>query len=142
MMRAAALALGILAVLCVATSAAHALRVLDLIYFTRGSDVLRKDTLPIIDAVAQTMNSLPELKRVAVIGHASIDDDPIEMERFNISVARSRAVIDALQARGVDRGRLVLLAAGSDKPLDTGKTAIARAKNRRVEFLILERENR
>ena len=118
---------------------AHAIKVLDLIYFARGSDQLKKESLPIIDAVAATLTGTPEIKRVAVIGNASTDDAPNDMERFNLSVRRAREVIEALQMRGVDRGRLVLLAAGSDKPIDTGKTATALAKNRRIEFLILER---
>jgi len=118
---------------------AHAIRVLDLIYFTRGSDQVKKESMPIIEAVAQTMNGAPEIKRVAVIGNASLDDAPNDMERFNLSVRRAREVIDALQSHGVDRGRLVLLAAGSDKPRDTGKGQLAMQKNRRIEFLILER---
>jgi OOP family OmpA-OmpF porin len=128
--------------LAMLATTAHALRILERIYFKKGSDVVQKEAKPILEAIAAVMKGQPEIKRVAVIGNASIDEHPVAMERFNLSVNRSRAVIEVLVSLGVERSRLVVAGDGSDKPLDTGKTELARQKNRRIEFLILERSNR
>jgi hypothetical protein len=52
--------------------------------------------------------------------------------------------VDAVRAwlmdKGVSGDRLVAQGYGEAKPLESNKTAEGRAKNRRVEFTILERE--
>ena len=80
----------------------------------------------------------PELTLIRVEGHTDADGD--DLSNLRLSQDRARAVVDALVGRGVDRARLDWAGFGETKPLDSNRTAAGKAANRRVEFLIIERE--
>jgi outer membrane protein OmpA-like peptidoglycan-associated protein len=86
-----------------------------------------------LDDVASRLKQDPRA-RVVVIGHADSG------ERYPEVIARKRAeeIKNYLvKERGVDEARISVRSAGASKPLDTGKTAAARAKNRRVEVVFV-----
>ncbi len=58
----------------------------------------------------------------------------------DLSQRRARSVVRALVARGIAAGRLVSEGYGFDRPVADNKTALGRAKNRRVEFTILHEQ--
>jgi len=53
-----------------------------------------------------------------------------------LSQQRAQAVLEALAARGVERGRLRAVGRGAGQPLVTNDSAEGRARNRRVEIVI------
>jgi OOP family OmpA-OmpF porin len=55
-----------------------------------------------------------------------------------LSLKRANAAKTYLEGRGVDGNRITTKGYGKDKPIATNKTAAGRAKNRRVEFLLVE----
>jgi outer membrane protein OmpA-like peptidoglycan-associated protein len=86
-----------------------------------------------LDDVASKLRSDPR-SRVVVVGHADSG------ERYPDVTGRKRAeaVRDYLvKERGVDAARITTKSAGATRPLDTGKTAAARARNRRVEVIFV-----
>jgi OmpA-OmpF porin, OOP family len=95
----------------------------------------RNDTL--LTAIADTMLRNPALKRLEVQGHT----DNLGTPDHNLELSRKRAeaVKDWLVRAGVEPERLVAQGYGSSKPIAPNLGNVGRAKNRRVEFVILER---
>lgn len=110
------------------------IEILDKLYFRRGSADLQAASLPIVDAMATTLQGNPSIRAVELQGHTSDD----ETSAWDLSGRRALAVRSALESRGVQT-RLVARPFGPTQPVRTGTTEEARAHNRRVEFLILER---
>jgi outer membrane protein OmpA-like peptidoglycan-associated protein len=86
-----------------------------------------------LDDVASRLRQDPR-SRVIVIGHA----DKGERNPNVIARRRAEAVKTYLvKERGIDEARVTAREVGATKPLDTGTSATARAKNRRVEVVFL-----
>jgi outer membrane protein OmpA-like peptidoglycan-associated protein len=110
------------------------IEILDKIYFSRDRADIKPESLPIIDATAATLLGNPDIHAMEVQGHAADN----EASAWGLSGQRAAAVRRALVDRGVNT-RLVIKPFGPSQPLRTGTSEQARAVNRRVEFLILER---
>jgi outer membrane protein OmpA-like peptidoglycan-associated protein len=112
--------------------------VIDMIYFDTGSVAFRVD---VADEVAGMLSCLAQVEhvrfRLEIVGHASSDEQDPEA----LGLARARAVERYLRACGVD-AELVARSEGERRPLDRRPSELARAKNRRVEFLIAGRDKR
>jgi outer membrane protein OmpA-like peptidoglycan-associated protein len=110
------------------------------ILFGLGRDVLPLDVEERLGSVVEVLNGHPELVRVAIEGHT----DDIGDERANLALSRRRAVavMRWLIERGVDERRLQVRAFGSRYPRFDNTTEEGRANNRRVEFTIVERDER
>jgi outer membrane protein OmpA-like peptidoglycan-associated protein len=107
----------------------------DQIYFTRGSPVLRRQQGPILDATATMFRCLREdctTLQIEVSGHTSITEPTPD----KLSLDRATAVRDALVARGVTPTILTVKANGAREPIDARPSAMAFAKNQRVEFRV------
>jgi len=86
-----------------------------------------------LDDVASRLKQDPR-SRVIIVGHADSG------EKFPDVIARKRgeAVKTYLvKERGIEESRITVRSAAATKPLDTGTTAMARAKNRRVELIFV-----
>jgi outer membrane protein OmpA-like peptidoglycan-associated protein len=86
-----------------------------------------------LDDVASKLRADPR-SRVVIVGHAD------KSERYPEVIGRKRA--EAVKSylvkeRGVEEARITTRSAGASKPLDTGTSAMARAKNRRVEVIFV-----
>ena len=112
------------------------------INFEPNTAVLLPLAKRVLDHVAITLQSHPLISLVEVAGHCSDSGSTKEDDEFEqrISEERSMAVVEYLVAQGVDRSRLVAKGYGDRVPIATNKTAEGRAKNRRVEFVILARK--
>jgi outer membrane protein OmpA-like peptidoglycan-associated protein len=85
-------------------------------------------------AIAQLLVVHGEYGTVFIEGHA----DEIGADDYNdtLSFARARAVIEALARLGVPRARMTPIGFGRRQPLDRTNTPLARARTRRVEFVV------
>jgi outer membrane protein OmpA-like peptidoglycan-associated protein len=107
------------------------------IRFDSGRDTVTADSRPVLDEVAATLQAHPELRKVRIEGHT--DSQGSDAFNLELSRRRARAVVDQLVRRGVAAGRLDSEGYGETRPLADNRTALGRAKNRRVELAIVER---
>ena len=113
-------------------------RMVDQVLFDSGKAQLRKSAYPVLDKVAKVLEGVPE-QPVGVEGHT--DNIPIKHSGWasneELSLARAKAVVDHLVKRGIDANRLTPVGYGEERPIASNDTARGRAKNRRVEIVIL-----
>jgi OOP family OmpA-OmpF porin len=88
----------------------------------------------VLDQVALTMKANPQFKRVRVEGHT--DDTGPRDVNVRLSKERAESVRQYLVKKGVRPNRLSSEGYGPDKPVVEGTSDDARAKNRRVEFIV------
>lgn len=110
----------------------------DKIYFDNNKASIKKKSDSLLDQLAQTILANPDIQHLTIEGHT--DDTGKYEHNLNLSKARAQSVMDALVQRGVAESRLSSVGYGPDRPLDPAKTKKARALNRRVEFVITERQ--
>lgn len=108
----------------------------DAIQFDTGKDSIRPESFKVLNEIAAVLGAHAELGKVRVEGHT----DNVGSARYNkdLSDRRARAVVLYLSGRGVARERLVPQGFGLERPVADNRTALGRAKNRRVEFTIVE----
>lgn len=114
---------------------ASGIQLLEPIQFDTGKASIKKASYPILDEVVDVLKSRPDV-RMGVYGHTD-SRGAAEMNR-RLSKDRARAVVNYLGAHGIAASRLESDGYGPDKPIDTNETEEGRAKNRRVEFKIIE----
>lgn len=109
----------------------------EMVQFDFGQATLRPDSGAVLDEVARVLVALPNVVRLEVQGHT----DTIGAIAVNqsLSQARAEAVVQALVARGVPQEKLVPVGYGPTRPIGANDTDEGRAKNRRVQFEIVER---
>lgn len=107
----------------------------DHINFASDSDEILDDSQELLDALAQMVKDHPEIHTLRIDGHTdSTGDDAHNLE---LSQRRSEAVLAALQGRGVTT-RMEARGLGETAPLCSDDTDECHARNRRVEFVIVD----
>jgi OOP family OmpA-OmpF porin len=109
--------------------------IMDKIYFETDSAVIKPVSFDILNQVAATLNSNPQLQLVEVQGHA----DERNTDEYNQRLTQDRAnsVVEYLVRQGVAPNRLLATGYGERCPVDPGHNERAWNENRRVEFKIL-----
>jgi outer membrane protein OmpA-like peptidoglycan-associated protein len=106
------------------------------INFDSAKATIKQDSFEVVDTVARLLLATPEIKLIRVDGHT---DDVGKVEaNLDLSDRRAAAVVDYLVSKGVARERLSSKGFGEGVPIDSNATALGRAKNRRVEFTVLD----
>jgi len=108
------------------------------IYFAFDSDKILTISFPVLDAVSQVLSEHPELLTLEVQGHT----DSMGSIEYNddLSKRRAKSVVAYLIDSGIDKNRLRAAGFGERVPLITNETASGRARNRRVEFIIIHQK--
>lgn len=116
----------------------------DKIFFEYNKAAIKPESFELLDEIAATLKANPQIKKIEIQGHTDLKAS----EKYNQELSEKRAA--AVQAYLVDKGgvsaeRLTAKGYGESQPLVTpegGKkeTDEQAAKNRRVEFIILEQE--
>ncbi|HUJ23048.1 MAG TPA: flagellar motor protein MotB [Bryobacteraceae bacterium] len=109
-------------------------------FFPTGEDTLNASTLPSIQKVADVLRGLPNPVRLE--GHT--DSVPIHTARFRnnweLSAARSIAMLDVLSSRfQIPAERFSVAGYADTSPVASNETEEGRARNRRVDIVILNR---
>jgi outer membrane protein OmpA-like peptidoglycan-associated protein len=104
------------------------------LWFDYNSITIPAASAPLLEEVAATLLTHPEITSVQVVGHT--DDQGTPAFNNTLSTRRAEAVIAKLVTLGVDRARLAAVGQGATAPASTNRTAKGRALNRRVEFLV------
>jgi chemotaxis protein MotB len=107
-------------------------------FFQPGDDRVETSSFEMIAKVAETVRTLPNPVRLE--GHT--DSLPIRTERFRsnweLSAARAIAMMELMTSRfGVPRDKVAIAGYADTVPVASNDTPDGRAKNRRVDVIIL-----
>ena len=111
-------------------------------FFPSGEDTIYKQTYPTLERVAKIMAQLPNPVRLE--GHT--DAIPISNQRFKnnweLSTARSIALLQLFQSQfGLDTSKFAVAGYAQNLPVASNDTEDGRARNRRVEIVILSKQD-
>lgn len=106
--------------------------------FATDSAEILPDSTALLTEIADTLLRHPEIRRVEIQGHTDSNGD--DAHNMDLSQRRADAVRDWLVRAGVEPGRLTAQGYGETRPLVPNITAANRARNRRVQFIIQERD--
>lgn len=110
------------------------------IYFEYDSAIIKKQSHPILNTVAEILQINPDIGLIEVQGHT--DERGNDDYNLRLSQARAQSVVDFLAEKGVSPTRLEARGYGETRPLDIRSNQEAWAVNRRVEFIIVKRAGR
>lgn len=105
------------------------------VFFELASAELKKTSQTELDRLLNTLQQNPDM-RVRIIGHTD-EQGPAELNR-QLSEKRAEAVVRYLISNGISAERLQAVGKGESEPLVDEATEEAYARNRRVEFEIIE----
>ena len=109
--------------------------VIEGISFDTNKATIRKAAAPKLEEAIETLKKFPDL-RIEVSGHT----DSVGNERHNMDLSRRRA--EAVKKYMVDRGiagnRIETRGAGENEPIESNRSKDGRARNRRIEFRLLD----
>lgn len=109
-------------------------------FFPSGNDTIDPKTYPVIQKLADALNAVSNPLRIE--GHT--DSQPIHTARFRsnweLSAARSISMMELLATHfNVDRARVAIVGFADNSPEASNDTPEGRAKNRRVDIVIMNR---
>lgn len=105
------------------------------IYFKTGSAELDRVSEPLLTSVADIANRCPAV-RIEVTGHTDSIGSP-EANR-QLSEHRARSVLTFLRQHGVVASRVTASGLGDTRPVAPNDSEPNRAKNRRIEFRVVQ----
>jgi outer membrane protein OmpA-like peptidoglycan-associated protein len=114
--------------------------IMDQVNFATNQAKILSDSYPTLDEVARVLKENPQLERVRIEGHT--DDRGSADYNQKLSQRRANSVRKYLIERGINPDRLEAVGYGESQPIADNDTEEGRAKNRRSEFVILERSDR
>jgi OOP family OmpA-OmpF porin len=90
----------------------------------------------VMEEVRKYMVANPDVTLLRIEGHTDSDGD--REHNMDLSRRRAEAVRNYLIGRGIDATRLESKGFGPDAPLESNKTRAGKAKNRRIEFKLID----
>jgi chemotaxis protein MotB len=116
-------------------------RALEQILFDSGSTTIKPEGTEVLAKVAAQIRQIPD-HRVRVEGHT--DTVPIATARFpsnwELSAARAAGVVRFLVEQGLDPALLEAVGRGAHLPIADNATREGRARNRRIEIVLVPDE--
>ena len=106
-----------------------------IVEFEAGSAVLRPQGLGLLDDMAHTLSGMKD-KRVLITGHT--DAQGSRASNIVLSQARADAVRAYLVSKGFVAEHISTVGAGPDRPVASNASEEGRARNRRIEFQIVQ----
>ncbi len=106
------------------------------IYFDSGKATIKPESYSALDNAVKLLKEHPNVK-VEIAGHT----DSVGKDSYNLGLSQDRAdaVLIYLVNRGISRDRLRARGYGETSPIASNRTSAGQAKNRRIEFQILEK---
>jgi outer membrane protein OmpA-like peptidoglycan-associated protein/uncharacterized protein YidB (DUF937 family) len=119
-------------------SAADLVKALNLmtIHFDTGSDAISADSVDVLNDAAAALKNAPAGTKVEIGGHTDNTGDAAA--NLKLSEARANAVRGKLVELGVAADMLIAKGYGDSRPVADNATEEGRAKNRRMEFTVVE----
>ena len=113
-----------------------AIVIMEQITFETGSAQIHSDSFEVLDDVATLLHRNQDIRLMRIEGHT----DSVGNAEMNLRLSEDRAasVRQYLVDRGIDGSRLTTVGYGEYEPIADNATAEGRARNRRVDFNIME----
>lgn len=116
-----------------------AVKLSDKVLFASGSARVQDEGKQALAKLAEVFKTMPT-KALRVEGHT--DNVPLgkggpHATNWDLSAARSLAVVNVLQEAGIEASRLSAEACGQHRPIASNDTPEGRAQNRRIEIVIV-----
>ena len=112
------------------------IRTLEPIFFEYNRAKIQPRSEPMLMEMATLIKSRADLGRISIEGHT--DDRGAAAYNLKLSQERAEAVRSFLIAAGVEAERLEAHGFGKTRPIDDNKTEAGRARNRRVDFRLVD----
>ena len=106
------------------------------VFFATDKDIILPQSFPVLQAVADALKAAQQIRQVRIEGHT--DSQGVRIYNVDLSQRRAGSVRRWLIEHGIEESRIVAEGFGPDRPVDTNATVAGRAKNRRVEFHIVD----
>lgn len=116
----------------------EAIKIKEVIYFDTGKATIQTRSYDLLDEIARVVNEHPELKKIRIEGHTDAVGN--DLSNLKLSQARAESVAAYLKSKGVDGSRLDAAGFGEMRPIASNDTDDGRSQNRRVEFIIVDRD--
>ncbi len=110
--------------------------ILEQVFFDTDRDTIKRRSNRILQAVVDVLRAAPHIRRVSVDGHT--DNRASDEHNLDLSQRRANSVMRWLVEHGIEASRLEAHGYGASRPIDTNATSAGRARNRRVEFVIID----
>ncbi len=110
--------------------------IFDNLNFDTGTTNLTPDSRPTIDSLVAIMQAYPTVE-VRLEGHTDSTGDPTANKQ--LSLDRANAVKALMVSGGIAAARIATDGFGQEKPLASSDTEEGRAKNRRLELMVMKR---
>ncbi|MGA2532322.1 MAG: peptidoglycan-associated lipoprotein Pal [Candidatus Aminicenantales bacterium] len=106
------------------------------VYFDYDKALIREDAKPVLETNASWLNKFRTIKFL-IEGHC----DERGTEEYNLALGekRAKAALDYLTTLGISSDRVKIISYGKSQPVDPGHNEAAWQKNRRDQFLIIEK---
>ncbi len=99
------------------------------------AEISGADPIPVLEDVARIMRERPDMK-LKITGHTdNVGGDAANMK---LSIRRAEAIKDYLVKRGIAADRIATEGKGESQPIDTNDSDLGRARNRRIEFQVIQ----
>jgi outer membrane protein OmpA-like peptidoglycan-associated protein len=120
------------------TLRADRIEINETIYFETASATIKPESFALLGQVADVLREHPELLRVRIEGHT----DSRGRDDYNLRLSQERAasVREYLISQGIAPKRLESVGYGETRPLDPRENEQAWSQNRRVDFMILDKD--
>lgn len=110
--------------------------VFDNLNFETGTTALTPESVPTVNTLVAVLKAYPAVS-VALEGYTDNTGDPAANTK--LSLDRANAVKDSLVTGGVAESRVTSAGYGQDNPIAPNDTEEGRAKNRRLELVVVKR---
>jgi outer membrane protein OmpA-like peptidoglycan-associated protein len=109
--------------------------VLNNVFFKQASSQMYETSYPELDRIVKIMKDNPRMK-IELRGHTDNRGNPQKL--MKLSEDRVKVVKDYLVSKGIASNRITTKAFGGTKPINRNNSEAEHARNRRVEFKILQ----
>jgi outer membrane protein OmpA-like peptidoglycan-associated protein len=110
--------------------------VLENIFFEFNKTDLLPTSFSELNKIVQFMLE-EDIQLIEISGHT--DNEGSDAYNLKLSDGRAASVVQYLASQGIKSERMLAVGYGESRPVDTNKTEVGRAQNRRVEFMLIKK---
>ncbi len=106
--------------------------------FDSGSAQLKQESIEVLKRITEYLRDIPN--KISIEGHTDnipLSSNSVYKSNWELSATRASSVLHFLIQMGLSPDRFTIAGYGEYRPIESNETPEGRAKNRRVELIIL-----